>query len=271
MLHKEISKKRRAKVMSLEKQLANQAKVNHKVVEAAAKPAKKTTAKKAPAKKTAEPAPAPKKSEKPETEKKYRTLDGESKVKTLKDFDPNVFKGHGKNIRYERAKRIKDGMTVAEFAEVCQKTEACAGGGRGFLMFLQEKGVISIACLLLMLVIMGSRPVSAQVAYHNGPVSVWVIDWNPANIAVLVGQPNATPPWGLWVTACSSDVNVIPQKAVLVYRASGQVVTKMEDFSPINTSGCGSALFVNVKRADTINLLVVTGSVEFKDVAREAR
>jgi hypothetical protein len=72
-------------------------------------------------------------------------LADDMKVKLGKDWDAaNLFPKRGKNIRFERARRLKDGMTVAEFAKICKQTAVCANGGRAFLVFLRDRGHITV-------------------------------------------------------------------------------------------------------------------------------
>jgi hypothetical protein len=112
----------------------------------------------------------------------------------------------------------------------------------------------------------------AQVPYSRtqGPITVYVTDWS-TDAARLTGAPGAGSRqhvYGVWITACTVDGSTVPSKAVLVSRAGGQVVTRTDDFPPLDPAKCSSVVAVNVKRADVVNLVIVTSAFSFTDIGQ---
>lgn len=109
-------------------------------------------------------------------------------------------------------------------------------------------------------------PASAQAPFQKtqGPITIFATDWEPSASVPQWLSARSGNPFGLWVTACTTD-GTMPTKAVVTIRVAGREVTHVGKFSN-PPHGCGSVMIPDVRRSDVLNLLIVTTGMEFNDI-----
>ncbi len=91
-------------------------------------------------------------------------------------------------------------------------------------------------------------------------MTVYAFDWEPSASVPSWLSAQSGNPFGLWVTACTTD-SKLPSKAIVTFRLDGKEVTRIGKFST-PPYGCASVMIPDVKRADVVGLLVVTSGMD---------
>jgi hypothetical protein len=119
--------------------------------------------------------------------------------------------------------------------------------------------------LFLSLLFTGALSASEPYAKTDGPLTIYVLDWDPsANIPGWLSPHPA--PSGVWISVCTTDGKP-PSKAIVTFRIDSKDVVIIKPLSVPPNGSCSSAVVTDIKKSNIVSVLIVTGSIEVTDIS----